>query len=276
MNRSPAFQFYPNDWLSSLKIALMSPAEEGAYIRLLCYAWADLDCSLPDDDTVLAQLSRLGEGWLNGGSTVIRKCFEAHPEKEGRLVNMRLLEERRKQEAWREKSRIGGLESGKSRALSAKGGSRVVEPKANRPVEGCMNPSSSSSSSNKNKKEERAPVVDLFSVSEVLELWNRIPGAKLMHLDRLTPNRGLHKRITTLTIEHKRQPREWWTQLFAAVDAQKLFLFSGQNDRGWIADLVWVLSPENLAKVLERRYEHFKAPRSNGHARRFELERIPV
>jgi uncharacterized protein YdaU (DUF1376 family) len=274
MNRPPAFQFYPNDWLSSLKITLMSPAEEGAYIRLLCYAWADADCSLPDDDTVLAQLSRLGEGWLNGASTVIRKCFEAHPEKEGRLVNLRLLEEKQKQEAWREKSRIGGLESGKSRALSAKGSSTVVEPKANRPVEGCMN--SSSSSSNKNKKEERAPVIDPFSVSEVLGLWNQIPGAKLVHLDRLTPNRGLHKRITTMTMEHKHHPREWWTQLFAAVEAQKLFLFSGQNDRGWIADLAWVLCPENLAKVQERRYEDFKAPRSNGHARRCDVERIPV
>ena len=156
MNRAPAFQFYPNDWLSSPTIALMSPAEEGAYIRLLSYAWADPDCSLPDDDAALSQLSRLGEGWFNGGSTTIRKCFKEHPEKSGRLVNIRLLEERKKQDAWREKSRIGGLQSGKSRTLSGKGGSTTLEPEGSRMVEANANSSSSSSSSSSKEEEKRA------------------------------------------------------------------------------------------------------------------------
>ncbi|MCE7976331.1 MAG: DUF1376 domain-containing protein [Nitrospira sp. NTP1] len=152
MNRAPAFQFYPNDWLSSPTIALMSPAEEGAYIRLLSYAWADPDCSLPDDDTALSQLSRLGEGWFKGGSTTIRKCFKEHPEKSGRLVNLRLLEERKKQDAWRQKSRIGGLQSGKSRTLSGKGGSTTLEPPDSRMLEANTNSSSSSSSSKEEEK----------------------------------------------------------------------------------------------------------------------------
>lgn len=129
---SPAFQFYPGDWLSSPQVTLMTPEQEGAYIRLLCYAWADPDCSIPDDDEVLAKLSRLGEGWFNGGSTVLRKCFQPHFNQPGKLVNLRLLEERKKQKEWREKSRIGGLRSAESRARkSSKGGSRVVQPKGN-------------------------------------------------------------------------------------------------------------------------------------------------
>lgn len=156
MNRAPAFQFYPNDWLSSPTIALMSPAEEGAYIRLLSYAWADPDCSLPDDDTALSQLSRLGEGWFNGGSATIRKCFKLHPDKSGRLVNTRLLEERKKQDAWREKSRIGGLQSGKSRTLSRKCGSTTLEPEGSRMVEANANSSSSSSSTSSEEEEKRA------------------------------------------------------------------------------------------------------------------------
>jgi uncharacterized protein YdaU (DUF1376 family) len=154
MSRAPAFQFYPADWLSSPRVTTMTPAEEGAYIRLLCYAWADLDCTIPDDDTELAKLSRLGEGWLNGGSTTIRKCFEPHPKRPGRLFNTRLMEERKKQDAWRRKSREGGKRSAEIRVLHAKekatvlegcfiGGSRVVEPQAN---------SSSPSSSSKKKK----------------------------------------------------------------------------------------------------------------------------
>jgi uncharacterized protein YdaU (DUF1376 family) len=136
MNRAPAFQFYANDWLSSTHIALMTPAQEGAYIRLLCYAWNDPDCSIPDDDQILAALSRLGEGWFNGGSSILRKCFEPHPEKQHRLINKRLTEERIKQDEWRKKSQEGGLKSGESRrSKRLKGGSRVVgrvvEPNTN-------------------------------------------------------------------------------------------------------------------------------------------------
>ncbi len=150
MTKSPAFQFYPNDWLSSPKIALMTPAEEGAYVRLLCYDWAN--DGLPDDDQQLAVLSRLGEGWFEGGSTKLRECFVL---RDGKLHNPRLEKEREKQEQWREKSREGGVASGKSRqkrklqasagrgnrrASGSKGGSHLVEPNTN----------SSSSSSEEN------------------------------------------------------------------------------------------------------------------------------
>jgi hypothetical protein len=148
---APAFQFYTNEWLANVDISLTTPAQEGAVIRLKCYAWSDPDCSLPDDDAELAQLSRLGEGWFNGGSTVIRKFFVPHPNKPGRLVDLRLLQERKKQEAWREKSRQGGLQSGKTRASEVKGGSTTVQPTASMVVEPKGN-SSSSSSYIKNKR----------------------------------------------------------------------------------------------------------------------------
>lgn len=117
----------------------MTPAQEGAYIRLLAYAWADPDCSIPDNDDELAVLSRLGEEWLKGGSTKVRNCFEPHPEIPGRLVNRRLLDERIKQQIWREKSSLGGQKSGEARrskskqssSAPAKGGLRVVQPNAN-------------------------------------------------------------------------------------------------------------------------------------------------
>lgn len=124
---SPAFQFYPNDWLSSLHIQLMTPAEEGAYIRLLAYAWSSDDCGLPDDDQQLSVLSRLGEGWSSGASTKIRECFFS---KGGRLFNERLLKERKKQDEWRKKSVEGGKKGSKSRwgkgKSDNKGGHQMV------------------------------------------------------------------------------------------------------------------------------------------------------
>jgi hypothetical protein len=86
---APAFQFYPNDWLSSTNIALMNPAQEGAYIRLLCYAWNDPDCSIPNNDEKLSALSRLGSDW-NLHGTQVKECFEPHPEKKDRLINSKL------------------------------------------------------------------------------------------------------------------------------------------------------------------------------------------
>ena len=137
--KAPAFQFYANDWLGSTNVMLMTPAQEGAYIRLLAIAWNAPDCGLPDDDEQLAALSRLGEGWFNGGSTILRKCFVC---RDGRLYNSRLLAERKKQEEWRKKSRAGGKASAAKR-LRRKNGSRVVEP----PYQPKGNSSSSSTSS---------------------------------------------------------------------------------------------------------------------------------
>lgn len=110
--KTPAFQFYPGDWLSSTDISLMTPAEEGGYIRLLCHAWQQPDCGLPDDNEALAVLSRLGDDFTARTAIRLRNKFVA---RDGRLFNERLLVEREKQEEWRRKSAEAGRRSGKSR-----------------------------------------------------------------------------------------------------------------------------------------------------------------
>jgi uncharacterized protein YdaU (DUF1376 family) len=144
MGKNPAFQFYPNDWLSSAHITLMTPAEEGAYIRLLAYAWSTEDCGLPDDDEELSRLSRLGEDWFKGGSTTVRRCFFKNGD---RLYNKRLLEEQKKQILWREKSKQGGIKSGKIRNIDKLIKEGSLNHPSSAPVEPLGNISSSSSSS---------------------------------------------------------------------------------------------------------------------------------
>lgn len=189
MNKSPAFQFYVNDWLSSTHISLMTPAEEGAYIRLLCYAWNDPDCSIPDNDETLSVLSRLGEGWLKGGSRVVRKCFQPHPTILGKLINIRLLKEKKKQSLWREKSSDGGKKSAKLRNLKekkqVKGGSRVVQPpyqpKGNSSSSSLSSISSSSISSKKDKK-TLTPLPENFTISETIKKW--ASSKSIYHLEK--------------------------------------------------------------------------------------------
>lgn len=55
MNRPPAFQFYPKDWLD-FRVQRMSLAAQGAYLKILCFMWKDSQdqCSIINDDRAIA------------------------------------------------------------------------------------------------------------------------------------------------------------------------------------------------------------------------------
>lgn len=139
---SPAFQFYPADWLADENVSLMTMEEEGAYIRSLCYCWRE--GSIPSDPDKLARL--LGKGGSTTLATVVQRCFVISPNDGSRMLHMKLESERSKQAAWKEKSAAGGKRSGVARRKALKtlsqidapkiegwfkGGSRVVEPNGN-------------------------------------------------------------------------------------------------------------------------------------------------
>lgn len=106
---SPAFQFYPKDFLMSAKVRRMSLTERGAYITLLALCW--LDGSLPADPTALSyelhipqkQFDRMWRG-------ILGTCFE---EKNGRLINERLNRERHKQVEFRRRASDFGKRGGR-------------------------------------------------------------------------------------------------------------------------------------------------------------------
>lgn len=135
-HKAPAFQFYANDWLSSSKVALMTPEQRGAYIQLLCHDWSS--DGIPDDEDALSRLSGMGEGWFKGGSRVVRECFNQHPTKDGFLTNKRLEEEREKQLKWRKKSSEGGRKSAESRAKNRQNPEKTTEKQQESDVEGWL------------------------------------------------------------------------------------------------------------------------------------------
>jgi uncharacterized protein YdaU (DUF1376 family) len=57
----------------------MSPAEEGAYLHLLCTAMSN--GSLPHDDVFLANASRLGRDWLKSKDKIEKEFYK----RKGRL-----------------------------------------------------------------------------------------------------------------------------------------------------------------------------------------------
>ena len=123
--KSPAFQFYPTDYLASQRVQMMTLEEEGAYFRLLCYCWQHGD--IPADPDQAARL--IGKGASTTLARVVLAMFQPIDGTD-RMNHDRLEAERAKQAAWREKSAAGGRKSAEKR----KGASTTLEP----PLEGCL------------------------------------------------------------------------------------------------------------------------------------------
>lgn len=95
---SPAFQFYPKDFLSSSKVDEMSMTERGVYITLLSRCW--MDKGLPTSMPALARMARMKPRqferlWTHGN---LHLCFY---ERAGRFQQVRLDVERAKQSEYR-------------------------------------------------------------------------------------------------------------------------------------------------------------------------------
>jgi uncharacterized protein YdaU (DUF1376 family) len=152
LGKSPAFQFYPEAFLSDENVQLMDYEERGIYITLLSHCW--LEGSIPADPGKIARLLKLGEVDL----APILKCFMESEDDPERLINSRLDRERTKQFEWRKKCSKGGKASARKRV-------RVVK----QPKQGKRHILPSISNSNSNSKKD----LNIYSRSvEVFNAWN--------------------------------------------------------------------------------------------------------
>src|SRR3990167_2140117 len=119
--KSPAFQFYPSNFLGSPKVRAMNATEIGVYWLLCCIEWEESGFTYQEAEDIAASArvssAQFGEMW-----TKLSRCFTKRGE---RFFSPRLNKERTKQREWRRKSSKGGKISAQRRL---KGGSRVVEP----------------------------------------------------------------------------------------------------------------------------------------------------
>lgn len=109
----------------------MTPAEEGAYIRLLAYQWQDKTGTLPADLERLGNMSRLGR---TGVEHMLNKCsgvFVKFEGSEGRVYNKRLYLDWQKAMSVIDKKIHAGVMSGASR--------RSKSVKSRTPVEQVLN-----------------------------------------------------------------------------------------------------------------------------------------
>lgn len=87
MSKSPAFQFYADDFISGT--VDMTAEEVGGYIRLICYQWAK--GGVPDNDKKIIGITRCRRNAIAS----IREKFEI--KKDDKIFNKRLEEIRQKQ-----------------------------------------------------------------------------------------------------------------------------------------------------------------------------------
>lgn len=162
---SPAFQFYPADWLADAKVAMSTLEQEGAYIRLLSYAWRE--GSIPACPKQCAAL--IGKGATEELARVVQGWFNQSQADDTKLVHPRLEKEREKQRSWSQKSASGGKKSAEVRQKTRanKGGSTTVSTKPQPKV----NSSSSSLSSSSE---------DISAHAVLIQLWE---GAYPLHHD---------------------------------------------------------------------------------------------
>jgi uncharacterized protein YdaU (DUF1376 family) len=160
--KSPAFQWYPSDWLSDMKVRMLSWESRGLYIDLLCYCWRE--GWIPADSSAIAQLCNCH------GLAIIEPCLELftpHPNDPKKLIHKRLDAEREKQKAFSDERKSSGIKGAQKRW--GKNSSAIKQPIA-------KNSSSSSSSSASadntpiNGSKEKSPIAKRFQPPTIDEV----------------------------------------------------------------------------------------------------------
>lgn len=131
--KSPAFQFYVQDFLSGVKF--FSAEETGAYILLLCEQWDS--GFIENNEKILKKITGISPKKL-------QKVLEKFEKKENKFINKRLHEEKVKREEFITKSRLAGEESAKKRAEEkARSVGIGLQPKGNSSLSSSLSSSTS-------------------------------------------------------------------------------------------------------------------------------------
>jgi len=100
MSNTPAFQFYPRQWLGDDKVMLMDFDARGLHVHYMCIAWQrDPPCTLPDDDDMLRKWASNPDDW----ERIKTQVLAAWKLRDGLWVQTGLEREYLKQKKLREK-----------------------------------------------------------------------------------------------------------------------------------------------------------------------------
>jgi uncharacterized protein YdaU (DUF1376 family) len=259
-SKPPAFQFYPQDYLASTRVAEMTLEEEGVYIRLLCYCWSA--GSIPKDPERCARLA--GKGCSVATATVVQRSFNEHPTDPQRLVHDRLEIERENQRVRREQASSAGKKSAQRRAKQTVDLTAPQEKPAktldlnerSTDVQRNVNPSSSSSSSSSIENTHTGETeVSVCAVKTEAAPFRFIASEYIAAFGGTVHITDKRKRAI-----QTRWKDSWWRehwQRALEVGSQSAFLRG--DGGGWKISFDWFLNPDSVAKIIEGNYSGGKS-----------------
>lgn len=201
--KSPAFQFYPKDFMAGT--ATMSLQEVGAYMRLLCYAW-DAG-SVPNDPKERSRICACSKAQER---EIWKKVGTKFSLQNDVFLNERMEEERQKQAEYRRRQ----SDKGKASAIVR------WQPESNHgvtTVTSRLQPegNSSSSSSSSSSKEQIPASTERSLPVGFAEWWSAYPkkvskGAALKAWSKLKPDQAQRAQMLDALRWQVRQPA--WTK----------------------------------------------------------------
>jgi len=229
-NKSPAFQFYARDFLADINVQLMNMEQRGMYITLLSYAW--LEKGIPNNMRKLKLLCNNPNDFDELIVDVLA-CFE---ESDGRLYNRRMESVRAEQIERKEKASEAGKIGAKKRWQAHSDPITTPLPSHNSAT---ATATATASMKTPNYK-------------SIVENYNDILGKTLPRAVAINS-----KRKSLIRSIWRDNPNiEFFIKLFTKV--KDIPFLMGDNDKGWMADLDFILRPDKVTKIIEGSYKSSK------------------
>jgi len=271
--KRPAFQFYPGDWLRDEAVRACTLPARGLWMDMLCYAhfsepYGHLRTRTGQPITV-AELARMVGAPRATVAKLLRE-LEANgvlsKTDDGTYYSRRMVRDERIRTA----RAAGGPKSLENPNVPRPKG--PPEGLREGPSEGYPSPPSLGGSPAfaiaSSKEKEEAPSPSSSSPEDLRRLWNETTTEPIPRAVELTPQRRRHS-VACL----RERGIDGMRQVFARVNASPFC--RGQNDRGWLATFEWALKPDNIAKVLEGKYDPRPNQRPQNEAAVSSLKRVP-
>jgi len=228
-NHSPAFQFYPADYLADAKVQAMSIEGEGCYIRLMSYCWRE--GFIPGDRVAI---SRLCKGYDGPGIDEALSCFIFN-KKKNIFVHKRLESEKIKQEMFHKSQQEAGLRGAEKRWGRYR--QPITTPMA-------KNSSSIFSLQSSDIKKDKS-----LSRQPIIEMWNEFSVKH--NLPKIGDIKSGSKRDRHLKARMKENGFDF-TVLLRHV-GESAFLTGKKTD--FRATFDWIIAPSNYTKIMEGNYK---------------------
>lgn len=235
MARFPVLPFWVDAYLADT--IHLSTKEHGAYLLLLMTAWRMPDCSLPDDDRMLAKFARMdGRGW-RFMRPVMEQFFDIN---NGRWRQIRLTKERKNVVERSDKMK----ENAQARWLKNK-----ETANANAKQTPCKQDATISISKSISSKKESVSIEEAISAYNELADEIGLPKAQRFTESRRTALRLRLEECGGL---------EGWAVALAKIRGSPFL--RGENDRGWRASLDFMLRQSSFTKIMEGAYDRPATP----------------